>query len=239
MNRYNIPFPEIDGVDFYLCGGAVRDALLGRPNKDFDFVVMTNLTFEQLCDKINSLPDSKVWLAKPEFMTIRCRIKGLDTDLVYPRAEDGYSDGRHPDFVRQVLTLEEDAIRRDFTINALYMNVYGEIIDPTGLGLGDLQNRIIRTTNNPGLTFSDDYLRIIRMIRFSVVLGFAIEEDTSACASANIIHLLTVPPDRIRDELNKSLRHNAYATFRAVENFGLFTVLKHLGLTFQLTSKEL
>lgn len=235
-----IPFPPMpEGTELYLAGGCVRDVLLGLPFKDRDFVIMTPLSFQEVCDWINAQPDSKVYLAKPEFMTIRCRIAGQDVDITWPRREGGYSDGRHPDSVEAINDLKEDALRRDFTVNAMYLTATGHLLDFFE-GESDLYERILKCPQpDARKTFKDDYLRIFRLIRFSVTKGFSIDRQTLWAAIEGCEYLSDVPFERIRDELNKALKHNAFRTFQLLSQFVLFEILRDKGLTFQLTAKDM
>lgn len=169
-------FPKIENCDLYLCGGAVRDHLLGVENKDEDYVVLTDLSYDELLAQLEADENVKVFKADPQFYTIRCLIEGRPVDLVFPRKEGGYSDGRHPDHVERVETLKEDSLRRDFTINAMYMDKDGNIVDYHG-GRNALDRGYIITVNDQDVTFSDDYLRILRAIRFSCQLGFIISPN--------------------------------------------------------------
>ncbi len=179
MNQ--IKFPIVMGAELYLAGGCVRDQLLGVPYKDRDFVIVTESPFKDVCEAIDLMPNSKVYLAKPEFMTIRCRLQGQDVDITWPRTESGYADGRHPMAVGVAKSLEEDAFRRDFTVNALYMNRRGTVLDYVG-GQKDLADRLLRTPTDPYKTFRDDYLRIARLIRFAVTKDFSVEPYTLMAA---------------------------------------------------------
>lgn len=231
-------FPVIPNAKLYLAGGCVRDTLLGLPVKDRDFVIVTDKSFDDICNQINSLPDSQVYLAKPEFMTIRCRIGGQNIDLTWPRTESGYEDGRHPSYVTVAFGLKEDALRRDFTVNAMYLDAEGNLLDFFD-GYNDLLDRVLRCPQpDPEQTFKDDYLRIFRLIRFSVTKHFTADEKTYLAAAKGCKYLDAVPFERIRDELNRALQYDAPATFLWLFYFNLFGILKSKGLTFQLTAKE-
>ena len=229
------PFPEIRNCELYLCGGAVRDYLLGVPNKDEDYVVMTDLTYGELVNQLES-DGIKIFKKDPEFFTIRCFIENRPIDLVYPRKEGGYSDGRHPDSVERVLTLAEDAVRRDFTINAMYMNKDFKILD-FYQGQKDLDSRVIKTVSNPRVTFEDDYLRILRAVRFSCQLNFNIDLKTQDAMEEFSSRLATTSMERIKDELNKSLRYNEKRTLSWIDILRIHPVLNHKGLRFELTNK--
>lgn len=227
-------FPKIQDVEFFLAGGCVRDHLLNRPYHDRDFVVLTPLTFDELCDRIN-IGENKVWLAKPEFMTIRCRIDGESLDLTYPRIEGGYTDMRHPDFVSLATSLEEDSLRRDFTVNAMYMDETGRVFDYHN-GVDDLVFRKIQTVRDPDITFGDDYLRMARAIRFSCTLPgeWIIEPNTFNSIARNVGKLVDVPHERIREEINKALLGNPPKAFAYISLFRLFPILENKGMTLSL-----
>ena len=156
-------FPELDGCEFFLCGGAVRDHLLDKKNKDEDYVVITDMKFDELVAAIEA-NGGKVFEAKKEFLTIRCKYQGRVIDIVYPRVEAGYSDFRHPSSVKSVSSLEEDSSRRDFKINAMYMNANGTIIDYHG-GQANLKSKILYTVGKAEDRFCEDALRMLRAIR--------------------------------------------------------------------------
>lgn len=227
---------NISNCELYLCGGKVRDHLLGRENKDDDYVVVTDLKYDELICQLEN-DGVKIFLATPEFFTIRCLINNKPIDLVYPRKEGGYSDGRHPDYVEQVKTLKEDSLRRDFTINAMYMDQNGNLIDYHN-GVEDLKNKLIRTTNTPEITFSEDYLRILRAIRFSCQLGFNIAKYTENVMVERANGLRVISGERIREELNKSLTANPMKTMYWIDKLDIWDILEEKGLRFELTSKK-
>lgn len=231
------PFPKIPNAELYLCGGCVRDTLLGKEPKDRDFVVLTTQTFDELTKTIEGLPNAKVFLAKPEFYTIRCLIDGEPIDIAFPRAEDTYTDNRHPDNVKRVNSLLEDARRRDFTINSMYMSENGDVIDYFD-GATDLMNRRIRAVEDPNERFKEDALRILRAIRFSIVLKFDIACNTHSAIIDHKESLSVISTERIREELNKCLLSNPESTFKLLKEYRLFELLESKGLTFETTMKE-
>jgi len=145
---------------------------------------------------------------------------GRQYEVATFRSERGYSDGRRPDAVSWV-SLEEDLRRRDFTVNGLAARPDGEVIDLVG-GLSDLEVGVIRTIGDPRERFAEDYLRMLRAIRFACQLGFAIEGETQAAIRANAEKIGNISWERIRDELVRIL-----ATPRAAQGFRL---LDELGL---------
>ena len=228
-------FPKIPGAKLYLVGGCVRDRLLGRESKDDDYVVVTDLSFQELCDAIQD-NGGEIFLAKPQFFTIRAMVDGKAIDIVYPRTESGYADGRHPDAVAVASTLAEDALRRDFTINAMYMDEDGNVYDPLD-GMGDLHEGVIRA-KFPVRQFTDDSLRIFRAIRFSVQLAFEIEPLTFSAMSKCAPLIRGVSPERIREELNKALIIDPLMTMLLVEKLNLEEYIKAKGLHFEVSLRQ-
>ena len=231
------PFPKLDGCEFYLVGGCVRDIALKRPNKDRDFVVLTQLPFDKLVESIKAKPGCEVFQAKKEFLTIRCKMDGEVLDIAYPRSEHGHTDARHPDEVKQLTSLEEDASRRDFTMNSMYMDTNGKPIDYYH-GLLDINNKIIKAVGEPEERLNEDHLRILRAIRFSAQLGFVIDPFTYIAMQKVAPKLINTDFNRVRDELNNSLKANPEITIYYLKQLNLFTVLRSHGLTFQLSSKS-
>ena len=200
----------ITGSEFdkhvFLVGGIVRDELLNRTNNDMDIVV--------------DLPDGGIRLAQflykknigsypvifERFGTAMIRINHHDVEFVMARKEFYMNKSRMPKV--EVGSLKDDAIRRDFTINALYRMINdSKILDLTGKGISDLQQKILRTTNNPILVFTEDPLRMMRAIRFAAQLNFLI--DTAAWNAVLQEHqkLANISSERIRDELKKYYFH--------------------------------
>lgn len=186
-----------NGADIYVVGGAVRDLILGREVKDWDFT--TNLKPEEV-QKI--FPKNSFYNNK--FGTISIVYDEDIFEVTTFRTERGYSDARHPDEIKWGETLEEDLQRRDFTINAMAVDANGEIIDLYD-GQKDLENRIIRTVGNPDERFGEDALRMMRAIRIASQIGFLIEEKTFESIQKNATSIQKIAGERIRDELFKIL----------------------------------
>ncbi len=192
------------GVSLLAVGGMVRNPLLSLPVSDMDITsALRPEAVLSLCEK-NNIPTVKKGLA---FGMVELHCGGLTFEHTTFRSDRYPEGGGHrPTEIRFSDTVEEDAFRRDLTVNALYRNILtGELIDPTG-GMEDLRNKCIRaTTQNPARIMDDDALRILRMVRFSCELGFAPEEKTLQAAGAAVKGLLDISPERVRQELDKIL----------------------------------
>jgi putative nucleotidyltransferase with HDIG domain len=185
-----------NGGEIYVVGGAVRDWLLKREIKDWDFA--TNLTPEKMKEIFpkNSFCENK-------FGTFSVISKDREIfEITTYRSEKDYSDKRHPDVVEWGKTLDEDVERRDFTINAMAMDIYGKVIDLNN-GQEDLNNRLVRTVGNPDDRFTEDALRMMRAIRIAAQIGFLIEEKTFESIQKNAHLINEIANERIRDELFK------------------------------------
>lgn len=192
------------GLPCYVVGGYVRDRLLYFPfKKDIDFVCLgSGIELAKAVGKSYS-PALKVnWFKN--FGTANIKIDGIEIEFVGARKESYRKDSRKP--IVEDGTLEDDQLRRDFTINALAVSVnknsFGELIDPFN-GITDIENQIIKTPTDPDKTFDDDPLRMLRAIRFASQLHFDIEENTFNSIIKNSNRISILSQERITDELNK------------------------------------
>lgn len=178
-------------------GGCVRDRLLGKEPKDYD--IATSATPAQV---IRLFPGSNEVGA--HFGVVIAKTKGHHVEIATFRTDGSYRDGRRPDTVT-FSTPEEDAQRRDFTINGLFENpATGALIDHVG-GRADLDARVLRAIGNPADRFAEDSLRLLRAVRFAVTLGFEIEPATWAAMCRHADGLARISPERIREEFSRIL----------------------------------
>jgi tRNA nucleotidyltransferase/poly(A) polymerase len=191
-------------MDAYVVGGFVRDHILGRPCKDIDVVCIgSGIELAEQVAREFDLPDHAVSIFK-NFGTAMIKVDDWDVEFVGARKESYQRDSRKPLVMEG--TLEDDQNRRDFTINALAVQLneahWGNLLDPFG-GLADIEAKIIRTPLAPGITFSDDPLRMMRAIRFASQLGFDILPETFEALQTEKERLSIISMERITDELNK------------------------------------
>ena len=191
------------GYPAFVVGGYVRDRLLARPSKDMDIVcVGSGIRLAQnVASKMRPIPRVVVY---KRFGTAMLRCKNMEIEFVGARKESYRPDSRKPSVEEG--SLEDDQNRRDFTINALAVGLtgknFGQIIDPFS-GLSHLESKLIKTPLEPGKTFSDDPLRMLRAIRFANQLGFTIEKNTLNAISRYKNRLRIISKERIITELNK------------------------------------
>ena len=179
----------------YLAGGCVRDELLGIEPKDFD--IATSALPEQV---LELYPEGKTVGA--HFGIIIVKHHGHLVEVATFRTDGSYLDGRRPQSV-EFSTPEEDAQRRDFTINGLFKDpVAGEIIDFVG-GREDMEARQIRAIGDPDARLREDYLRLLRAIRFAARLDYQIAAETWSAITAHASDLKTISAERIRDEFSR------------------------------------
>lgn len=217
-------------IKLYQVGGSVRDELLGFGSKDIDFAVEAE-SFDQMRDFLVE-KNFDIFVETPQYFTIRARFpkhntfafgnlktKGLTVDFALCRHDGLYSDHRRPDSV-EVGTIFSDLKRRDFTVNAIAVDADGLRVDPHD-GLADLAERRLRTVGDPLERFTEDPLRILRALRFSVTRDLRFTPDLE-----NTLYLPTIPEmlqlvskERVREELHKMFKNDTARTMRLFEVF--------------------
>ena len=205
-------------VKIYQVGGSVRDKLMGVVSKDIDFAVEAE-SFQAMKDHILER-GYKIYLETPKFMTIRAQhpdLGGVDFSLC--RKDGEYHNGRHPDDVESG-TILDDLARRDFTMNAIAIDVdSGEILDPHN-GREDIDARKIRAVGSAKVRFGEDKLRALRALRFAITKNMTIASDTLlelfALDDVPLTDFDAVSTDRIRDELYKMFAANTKRTIQYV-----------------------
>ncbi len=210
----------------YVVGGYVRDRLLARKSKDMDIVCVGSGI--RLAQEVAALlrPIPRI-VTYQRFGTAMIKHKDLEIEFVGARKESYRHDSRKP--AVEEGTLEDDQNRRDFTINALAVSLnaknFGEILDPFG-GLHDLESKILKTPLEPGRTFSDDPLRMMRAIRFSTQLGFEIEPNTLKSIAKYKNRINIVSKERIATELEKIILSSTPSVgFKHLFDTGLLAII--------------
>ncbi len=190
------------GHELALVGGSVRDAFLNRDLTDLDFT--TSARPDDILALVTPISDVQ-WDVGRDFGTIAARINGLTVEITTYRA-DAYDGETRKPIVQFGDTLEDDLVRRDFTVNAMALRLpERQLVDPWG-GLDDLLARRISTPGAPEVSFGDDPLRMLRAARFTSQLGFTVADDTVRAMVDLAPRLEIVSVERISDELSKLLR---------------------------------
>ncbi len=201
---------ESHGFRAFLVGGAVRDIVMGKIPSDYD--IATSASPYKIKEIFSSF---KQYLSGERYKTVGVIFKGTNFEITTFREESGYGDHRHPD-VTSASNINSDVLRRDFTINAIYMDKNGEIFDPL-LGKEDIKKRLIRAVGNADERFSEDALRILRAVRFASALCFKIESETALAMRRCAPLIKNISKERITEELKKAVAGEAF--FEVLSNF--------------------
>lgn len=204
------------GFEAFLVGGFVRDALLGLESYDVD--IASNADIKTLKEIFNIKTNDTYG---NQFGLIKIKRNKYSIEITHYRKESDYKDFRHPNKIEFVQTIEEDAKRRDFTINALYYHPEFGIFDFYN-GLTDLKNKTVRSIGEPIDRFKEDPLRLLRLFRFSSQLNFGIEEKTEVAALDLMDLVKKIKPKQIYKELSKMLMSKNLLPL-ALENPVLFS----------------
>ena len=184
------------GYSLYLVGGSVRDYLLLNDINDLD--VVTDAT----PDEVESFYQEKATYTFKRFGAVTLYHQGYRFDLTTLRKEDEYTDKRHPGKIIFVKDLNEDVTRRDFTLNALYMDKNLKVYDYVN-GLKDLENKTLRMIGDPDKRIKEDPLRILRAVRFQLTFDFKMDESLIKAINDNILLLKYLRKEKIIEEIKK------------------------------------
>jgi tRNA nucleotidyltransferase/poly(A) polymerase len=224
-------------MQLFEVGGCVRDEILGIPSKDIDFTCVLaqydwnpigGLEFNPFQTMVDMLKKQgfTIFVTTPEFLTARGQFPknhptypGMAADFVLARKESDYTDGRRPDKIEPG-KLGDDLKRRDFTMNAIAKDSTGNFIDPHD-GFRDIKRRIVRAVGDPLERLSEDPLRALRAIRFTVTKGFALDINLADALREPAVHVgvESVADERVADELSKMFRHNTVASIITLNQF--------------------
>ena len=190
-----------DGFEFYLVGGAVRDGILDIDTSDFDFT--TNASPEESIELLNNNGYKTTEIGRA-FGTIELQVEKNSLHITTYRKDTYDNSSRNPS-IESATDLDTDLSRRDFTINSIAYSINSnELVDPFN-GLKDLASGVIRTPDDPIISFSDDPLRMLRVCRFISTHGFSPDNDTYVAMRDNVERIKIVSTERIRDEISKLL----------------------------------
>ncbi len=234
MNQFNINFEEYPilfeakkvldtiarlGYEAVIVGGAVRDLVMGNVPNDIDIATNMDINFLSKIYDCHDIGKSK------DFGLIVIRSGDFLFEVAQYRTDGTYSDGRHPDHVEFAKNFFEDAARRDFTINAMGINLNGELLDYFG-GLEDIKNKVIKMVGSPRERIEEDKLRMLRALRFSAKFQFSIDPLTMTAIKEFSKTITDVSIERIRDELVKTCESGYfYSMILLMHSLGLLQVV--------------
>jgi tRNA nucleotidyltransferase (CCA-adding enzyme) len=188
------------GFEAFLVGGCVRDQIMGITPADFD------ITTNCLPHETARIFSSKGLLVVPtgiRYGTVSVMVENVAYEITTYRSEQGYSDGRHPDNISFLGNLHADLERRDFTINAMAFDpLTARLVDTFG-GLDDIEHKVLRAVGNPLQRFSEDYLRMLRAVRYASRFSYAIDPETLSAIKQSHSGILQISQERILNELLK------------------------------------
>lgn len=240
------------GFEAWLVGGAVRDAYLNVTSLDWDIATSAQPGAVALV-----FSDYHVIPIGLQHGTVRVVSADLEVDITTYRVDGDYQDGRHPESISFVSSLDEDLARRDFTMNAMAWHPMHGLYDPYG-GARDLEAKCIRAVGDPGVRFAEDHLRMMRAIRFVAIYDFTLEPRLAEAIAKNASALETLPVERLGLEWTKllfgayagktvathygTLRHTLpvgfsgrpFLAWRALEKLAEPTVLRHVAFAMAL-----
>lgn len=216
------------GFEAYLVGGCIRDALLGKMPKDFD--VATNATPEQVRDLFRN---SRLIGRRFRIVHVRFGREVIEVTTFRGKPQDEHGENiAHQSDAGLLLrdnvwgSIEEDAVRRDFTINALYYNIADFSLHDFANGAQDIESHTLRLIGDPATRYREDPVRMLRAVRFAAKLDFTIEPATEAPMYDLAPLLLQIPPARLFDEVLKMfMSGHGLTTFRLLSHYGLFGML--------------
>lgn len=189
----------------YIVGGAVRDHTAGFKVSDLD--ICAALTPEEVAEAVKADPDIHIYGKSPKLGTIGIKYGDEDYEYTAFRTDNYTFSGAHtPQSVSFTRDIKEDALRRDFTVNAVYYDVQkSTVCDPLGIGVKDIKNKIIRTVRDGETVFGEDALRLMRLARIAAQTGFSIDINTFKAAEKSVAGLKNIANERLGDEFSKIL----------------------------------
>ncbi len=226
---------------YYQVGGCVRDRFINEifgtqlKIKDIDYSVEAESYLEMKEDIISR--GGQIFLENPEYFTIRANVPGFGAcDYVLCRKDGVYYDGRRPDAVYQG-TIYDDLARRDFTMNAIAVSEDGEVIDPFN-GIDDIKAKIIRCVGSIENRMSEDSLRVLRAIRFSITKDFEIEDNLFEYIANHNYDLSKISVERIYEELRKMFSYDTLKTIFCLSLADMMYIFSDFPIKLEPTLKQ-
>ncbi len=201
------------GFNLYLVGGTVRDFLLKLELKDMDLV--TDATPEQMLPFLKGADDTY-----KKYGYLRYVYEGVKFDITTLRIETKYLDSRHPSKIKYVTELKKDYLRRDFSVNGMYLDSYFILYDYCH-GQEDLKNKVIRFIGKPKVRIKEDPLRIVRAVRFALTYGFSFEEKTEEAMHKYSDLLANINPEKIKEEVRKMKNVDEHLKAKLLKEFNI------------------
>ena len=206
MNYYNILNTlSLNGFEAYIVGGYVRDKLLGRFTKEVD--IITNASVKEI---INIFTDN-VFTVYEKYGAVKLKFNDDIVDITTFREDILYSNGKLEN-VKFVSKLEEDLIRRDFTINAICLDKFDNLVDPFNF-IDDINLKLVRTIRDVKVVFSEDPSRIVRALRFMSILDFNLDKSIHDYILSNPKEIFKIPPTKLKKELDKLFESGCSSKF--------------------------
>jgi len=206
----------------YIVGGSVRDIILGNL-KPHDVDIATNMPMDELGKMFKTYDIGR----SKDFGIVTIKHGGHDFEIAQFRNDGTYFDGRRPESVQITGKFQDDAERRDFTINAMGIDAKGIIVDYFD-GKRDIKNKVLKTVGDPYKRFGEDHLRMMRLARFASKLDFDIDKDTSKAAQKLSHNIADLAPERIKDELLKSASQSGEKFADYIIQLDKLKLLKHI-----------
>lgn len=234
---------ENAGFSAYVVGGLVRDQLRSEATVPQDIDIATSATPDEV-ERLFECSEGALYPLGKKFGTIGLSMgSGVGAtpdpkiiEITTYRTEQTYTDGRHPDEVCFATTIEEDLSRRDFTCNAVALNLKGELIDPFG-GMEDIHNNIVQAVGKARQRFEEDHLRILRALRFASQLGFVVEDKTASAIREIKQTINSVSAERIREEMTKLLCGKNAKDVLTIYSDVIFEVIPELAPLYKFDQK--
>lgn len=198
FDKYKKIFNE-NGYRLYMVGGTSRDFILDRKIKDYDFV--TDAKPEQIKKFLSNANYSF-----KKYGCVKIKDEKNNIDITTLRIENNYVDARHPKEIRFTSSIRIDSMRRDFTMNAIYIDENYKVFDYYN-GIYDINNKVIRMIGDEEKRIKEDPLRILRAFRFSILYDFKIANDLKTSIVDNINEIKKLNPQKIKEELNKIIKN--------------------------------